>query len=145
MCTQATHKYMLTHTDLCIFTSTDSHIHRHIQVSKDYSCTHQETHTPVLTGGPDNLEYAPRAPHRATPPGSLSHSLTTQGSLPSEHQFAVSASRLSSSNPSWSPAWNEAKSRNTVCLSDHRTGEDGRSRETRGWRASPGAFWLHTA
>ena len=76
MCTQATHKYTLTHTDLCIFTSTDSHIHRHIQVYEDYSCTHQDTHTPMYTGAPDILEHPPWAPRRATPPGSLSHSLS---------------------------------------------------------------------
>ena len=35
MCTHATHRYILTHTDLCIFTNMDSQIHRYVQVYKD--------------------------------------------------------------------------------------------------------------
>ena len=45
---------------------------------------------------------------------SLTPSLMTQGSLPSEPSLQSQLPTSSSSDPSWSPAWDEAKSRNTV-------------------------------
>lgn len=85
----------LTHTDSRTFTSTDSHVHRHTQESKD-RLMHTPRHPHTARTAPDILEHAPRGLHGSRHPqaASLTLSLTTQGSLPSEHQLAVSASCL---------------------------------------------------
>lgn len=100
MCTHATYRYILTHTDLCIFTNMDSQIHRYAQVYKDsLRHTPRSIYTRVCVHSQKYLHLLP-VPHvrptlkkyisSISVPPSLSLSLciptplpTTQGSLPS--------------------------------------------------------------
>lgn len=122
MCTQATHKYTLTHTDLCIL---QAQIHIYTDIYRCMKTTHAHTKTPThpCKQVPQTSLSTLPGPHGEPHPQevSLTLSLTTQGSLPSEPSLQSQLPASSSSDPSWSPAWDELRAGTLFCLSDPRT------------------------